>query len=131
MSSLNGIGSLITRTGSDGHEYCLGYLMDFTGHGIFSPDGKVDITREQMDAHNKALEQGELKGLDDNCRIGQHGTFYYVNGTVQTFLGTKVNDTIRLGGSNKRRSITFTRKGKTFRGILRKDADCFNFKRIS
>jgi hypothetical protein len=131
MTSLKNLGSLITVTGGDGHEHCLGYLIDFKGHGIFSPNGKVDITKEQMDAHNKALEEGELKGLDEGCKVGQCGTFYYINGTVQTFLGTKVNETIRLGGSNKRRTITFTRKGKTFRGILRKDADCFNFKRIA
>lgn len=128
---LNHLGSLITVTQADGSECCLGYLIDFKGHGVFSPNGKVEISKEHMEAHNKALEEAELKGLDENCQIGQHGTFYYINGTVQTFMGTKVNETIRLGGSNKRRTITFTRKGKVFRGVLRQDADCFNFKRIS
>lgn len=107
---------------------CVGYLFDFTGHGIFSPDGKVNVTKEDADKHNKLLSEGEILGMDNNCKIGQMGTFYYIKGQVQTFIGTVVSDNVRVTG----KSITFTRpNGHTYRGRLRNDADCFNFKRIS
>lgn len=109
----------------DGH--CVGYLFNFQGHGTFSPDGKVEVTQEQMDTHNRLLSEGEIKGLDECCQIGQCGTFYYVKGQVQTFVGVVVCESPRVRGN----VLTFTRKGKTFRGRLQADADCFNFKRIS
>jgi len=98
--------------------------------GIFSPDGKVEeITVEQMNIHNKILSEAELKGLDENCQIGQMGTLYFIKGQVQTFMGIIVSDKVHLSPSKK--GITFIRNGKQFRGRLQKDADCFNFKRIS
>ena len=108
---------------------CLGYLFDFREKGVFSPDGKVEITKEQADTHNRLLAEGEIKGLDENCAVGQRGTFYFhsLKG-VHTWTGVEVakRDNCRVRGQ----VITFTRNGKTFRGRLQKDADCFNFKRI-
>ena len=113
---------------------CLGYLFNFTGHGVFSPDGIASsITPEQVDTHNAVLAQAEIKGLDDCCEVGQHGTFYYINGRVQTFTSAIVAEgcSVRKAGQ----VITFARNvggiKKVFRGRLQKDADCFNFKRIS
>jgi len=107
---------------------CVGYLFNFKGHGVFSPDGKVDITPEQADVHNKLLSEAEIKGLDENCQVGQSGTLYYIQGQgVQTFVGTLVSNQTTINGN----SITFTRNGKRFRGRLQKDANCFNFKRIA
>jgi hypothetical protein len=128
MTNLKNLGSLITVTGKDGHEHCLGYLIDFKGHGIFSPDGKVEITKEQMDAHNKALADAEIAGLVE-CKVGQYGTLYLINGKVQNFLGTVIADKVKFSPSLKQ--ITFFFAGKTFRGWRQKDADCFNFKRIA
>ena len=106
---------------------CLGYLLNFEDKGIFSPSGKVDaITVEEMETHNRLLSEGELKGLDENCQIGQQGTFYYVNNKVTTFMGTIVTDQITVKG----KSITFVRNGKHYRGRLQKESDCFNFKRV-
>lgn len=109
---------------------CVGYLMDFKDKGVFSPDGKVEITPEQAQKHNKLLSQGEILGLD-NCSVGQWGTFYYLRGSkglkVQTFIGAVVSEDVTINGQ----SITFRRGGKVFRGRLQKDADVFNFKRIS
>lgn len=41
----------------------MGYLFNFEGHGVFSPDGKVNISPKEVDAHNKALAEAEIKGL--------------------------------------------------------------------
>lgn len=122
-------GSLITIAGSN---TCLGYLMDFKGHGVYDADcGKVDVTPEQADTHNRLLSEAELKGMDENCKVGQHGTFYFNLNTqiVHTFIGTPVADRVRFIPGGKK--VTFERKGKTFSGLLRKDGDVFNFKRVS
>jgi len=107
-------------------EHCAGYLFDFTGHGIFGPDGKLDVTAEQAETHNRLLSEAELLGLDQNCQVDQYGTFYYTNSKVTTWLGTVVSEDMTVHG----KTITFRRSGKVYRGRLQKDADCFNFRRI-
>jgi hypothetical protein len=105
---------------------CLGYLMDFPEHGVFSPDGKhPEITPEQADKHNSLLSAGEISGLKQ-CQVGQSGTFYYIGGQVKTFIGTVVAEHPIVRG----RSITFVVDGKTFRGRLSSSGDAFNFRRI-
>jgi hypothetical protein len=120
------LGSLITIKGSN---TCLGYLLSFDGKGVFEPRfGQVDLNKEEADAHNKALDEASLKGLDECCQVGQYGTFYYNEkaNTVTTFMGNTVATASKNGNS-----ITFIRAGKTYRGRTQKDADCFNFKRVS
>lgn len=124
MTTIQNHGGLLTVE-NEGKNTSLGYLFDFNGRGVFSPDGKVEIAPELVDAHNKALSQAELDGLDNNCQIGQYGTFYYVNGKVTTFMGTVVSEIVRISG----KVITFRRKGKVYSGRLQKNADCFNFRR--
>jgi len=122
---LEHIGSMITIKGTDN---CLGYLMSFPGKGVYDATfGKIDITQEEADAHNKILDEAMLKGLDENCQVGQGGTFYFneANRNVTTFMGTVVANAAKNG-----KSITFSRNGKLYRGRTQKDADCFNFKRI-
>jgi len=119
-------GGLLTME-QGGKSVCLPYLLNFPGKGVFAPNGKIDaITEADADTHNRLLSEGELKGLDENCQVGQYGTFYYINGKVTTFMGTVVSTTIRLKGN----SITFWRNSKEYRGRLQKEADCFNFRRI-
>lgn len=112
----------------DENNRCVGYLFNFDGRGIFSPDGKVDISKADAEIHNKLLSEGEVLGLDQNCKIGMSGTFYYnrIKGQVTTFMGDLVSTLVRVNG----KSIIFHRGEKIFRGVLPKDADCFNFKRI-
>lgn len=113
-----------------GAEYALGYLFHFDGKTFCPSTGPwAGISFEEKDAHNKALSEGELKGLDENCQIGQGRTFYLTHNPlrVTTFIGTVVTTDIFINGQ----SITFGRKGKIYRGRLQKDADCFNFRRIS
>lgn len=116
----------------DGTRRCVGYIFSFNGTA-FHPDGKLtisgkEITQQEIDTHNKCLSEGEIKGLDDNCQIGQGGTFYLDNKVgVKTWIGTKVADYTL---NPQQTVITFSRAGKTYCGRMQKDADCFNFKRI-
>lgn len=122
----------------NGAQTCLGYLMHFQGHGVYEPTlGHVEITPEAADVHNKLLDEAMLKGLDENCQVGQ-GTSFYLQAkddkgrpacgqaVVKTFMGTVVSSDVRIVG----KSVTFSRKGKVFRGRTQKDADVVNFRRV-
>ncbi len=127
---LNNLGSLITyKPDGDVKEVCLGYLMDFKDKGIFDAYfGRVDVTKEYADIHNRLLSEGQLDGLDKNCQVGMSGDFY-VNREkreVRTFVGDLVASA-EISGL----TITFRRKGKVFRGRLALNEDCFRFRRIS
>ena len=128
---LSNIGSLIVYEDGGG-DRCLGYLMEFKGHGVYDASfGRVDVTPESSAIHNKLLDQAMLKGLDENCEIGQHGTFYVgkIDGrlVVSTWLGTLVSDRCTQNG----RSLAFVRGGKSFRGRLPEGADAFHFRRVA
>jgi hypothetical protein len=72
--------------------------------------GKVDVTPEQAEIHNKLLDQALINGLDTHCEVGQGGMFYLNNDAqIITWLGTLIEP-----GPVRTRS-TFTRKGKVFR----------------
>jgi hypothetical protein len=123
-------GSLMTYQ-DNGTERCFGYMFDFPGHGVFEPTfGKLAVSAEEARTHNQCLSQGEIEGLDKNCTVGLGGMFYTrkANGhaIVATWLGQEVSQEVQVRGS----MITFSRKGMTFRGRLRKEEDCFYFKRI-
>jgi hypothetical protein len=129
------LGSLITYKSPDGlEENCLGDIMVFEGHGAFDPTlGRVDVTKEEAELHNKALSDARLKGLDENCQIGQ-GNFAYLSGKagnyrVQDFIGAQLNDVDKPPHVSGK-TVTFERKGKKFRGRLQKDGDNFNYRRI-
>lgn len=107
----------------------LGYLFNFSGHGVFDAFlGNVDISPDDVDRHNGLLDECLLLGLDQSCKVGQGGTFYWSDKPllVKTFLGTLVSDRVEKTGRN----ITFYRKRMTFRGREQRDADCFNFRRV-
>lgn len=127
--TLENKGSLITIANSNN---CLGYLMPFDGHGVYDAQyGRVDVTPEEANKHNTCLSEAELKGLDENCKVGQMGTFFFDRNkqVVHTWVGVNVADKVNYIPGGK--VVNFMRKGKQFRGMLRKDEDCFNFKRIS
>lgn len=123
-------GSLLTYQ-DNGHELCFGYLFEFPGHAIYEPKfGKLEVTSDEARTHNQLLSQGEIEGLDNQCGVGMGGTFYTkkVGGRtlVVTWLGAEISRDVRLRGE----VLTFKRKDMIFRGRLRKDEDCFGFKRI-
>lgn len=109
---------------------CLGYLVHFKGHGIYDAEiGRVEITPEEAEQHNKLLDKMLVDGLDNSCEVGQYGSFYFNRELkqVRTFLGELVSDVVRLAGS----MVTFERGGKVFRGRITKDHDLFNFRRVN
>ena len=125
MKIENDHGLLIDVSGPQNH--LVGYLFSFEGKGIYSPDGKVEVTQAVADEHNKLLSIAEIAGLD-KAEVGQWGSLYYTQGKgVHTWIGAPVSNQVTING----RSITFDRNGRRYRGTLHKDSDMFNFKRIS
>lgn len=123
-------GSLLTYQ-ENGTERCFGYLFGFPGHGVFEPTfGKLDVSPTEAKTHNQLLSQAEIDGLDQNCAVGLGGCFYTKKAEgrtiVATWLGQQVSQDVRVKSS----VITFMRKGMTMRGRLRREEDCFYFKRI-
>jgi len=97
-------GGLITYVEGDG-AFCLGYLFEAPGQGIYDANlGKVDVTSEQAQAHNRAYDQCLVKGLE-NCKIGQGNNFYVEDGidsdaqVVSTWLGTRIGEATRKAGT--------------------------------
>jgi hypothetical protein len=126
---LENLGSLITIEGTD---TCLGYLMNFKDHGVFDAShGKVAVTPDHAETHNGLLDAAMLQGLDDSCQVGQGGSFYVGQDegrtAVKTFSGTLVSADVSTRGQ----SLTFRRKGKTFRGRMSRQHDLFNFRRVA
>jgi hypothetical protein len=128
---LENLDSLITYKDGD-EDRCLGFLVNFAGHGVYDASlGKVAVTPEQAEVHNKLLDEALLHGLDENCEVGQHGTLYVGQhegrSVIRTFLGTVVSTDVKVNG----RSLTFRRKGKTFQGRMSRQHDLFNFRRVA
>jgi hypothetical protein len=131
-SQLKFLGESIIVFGNENQ--CLGDLMHFQGHGTFDPYyGRVDVTKEEAEIHNKAFGQARLEGLDKNCKVGQGSSAYLTRnkGTqrceVTDFVGTVISTDVNISTT----TITFRRKGMTFRGKMRKDSDNFNYRRVS
>jgi hypothetical protein len=127
-------GSLITYK-DNGQDVCLGALWYAEGHGCYDPThGRVDVTKEEAEIHNRELDKAMLAGLDNQCQIGQGAMFYAhpapgatSNIKVTTFNGTAVALAQRYG----KVMLAFTRHGRGFSGRIRKHADCVWFKRFS
>jgi hypothetical protein len=102
-----------------GKDTCLGYGFHMPAHGVCdAARGKVDVTPEQADVHNKLLDQALINGLDTHCEVGQGSTFYLdSNGRGITWLGAVIEP------GPVRTSSTFTRKGKVFRATASRGDD--------
>jgi hypothetical protein len=125
-------GSLLTyQDNASGQERCFGYLFEFRGRGIFEPTfGKLEVSSDEAATHNQLLSQGEIDGLDHNCAVGMGGMFYTRQLEGQTVVGTWLGEEISREVQARGKVLTFRRKGMTFRGRLRREQDCFGFKRI-
>lgn len=124
-------GSLITYKDATGlRDHCLGDLWYAEGHGVYEPNlGRVDVTPEEAEIHNKCLSEAMIKGMDDQCKVGQ-GSYAYLYRNpdcVKTFNGMLISADVRVAGN----SITFLRNGRKFHGCIQKDSDAFNFRRVS
>lgn len=140
------LGSLIICDEGTDQECLLGYLMPFKGKGVYDANhGKVDVSPEHAEIHNKLLSEAQIKGLDEQCQVGQGGHFYFSKPDVKsddpqkrthrisTFTGEVVASAIHpdvkefsIGGQN----ISFVRKGRRFRGRRHKEDDSIFIKRV-
>ena len=125
------VGSLIVYQ-DEGGDRCLGYLMEFPGHGVYEPHfGRIEVTPENADIHNRLLDAALLEGLDENCQIGMCGSFYIGRQdgrlVIKTWCGTLVSDNCTRNGN----SVTFIRAGKSYRGRTSLEHDLFNFRRVA
>jgi len=123
--------SLITIKGTN---ECLGDLIHFEGKGTYDPShGRVPVSKEEAAIHNAALDEARLKGMDENCEIGQGSFAYFIDGKVQTFIGSLISDRVTVTG-NQRKTVYFTRAGKRYSGRLpwgEMAGDAFNFRRVA
>jgi len=119
LGPLENLGSLITFK-DNGQDQCLGHLWHVKGHGTFDANfGKVDLSAEHADAHNKCLDAALLDGLDNQCGVGQGGIYYFDDdGPVTTWTGlivaehaTRVSKTVYV----------FYRGDRKFRFIRRQN----------
>lgn len=108
----------------------VGYLFDSGANGIYSPDGKVEATPDQLKLHNEHLTQAMIDGLDTRCQIGQGGTFYLKEDGPKTLVTAWTGEVVSCDVTRNGNSLTFRRKGMTFRGRIGQDA-AFNFRRVS
>jgi hypothetical protein len=111
-----------------GIERCFGYLFSVDGRGIFSPDGRIEVTEEEAKVHNRLLSNAEVEGLD-KCGIGQ-GCMFYFSGSkrsISTWVGDVVSGLLTIRG----KVVTFWRCRRMFRGIIRKNEDCIFVKRVT
>ena len=153
------LGSLIMVKGE---ERCLGYLIHREDKGwTYDADyGRVDVSKEHAEIHNRELTKALLNGLED-CKIGEWGTFYLhepekqpaatvelagdniaaeanlppaqpdAKWLVKTFTGEVVSDDVTLHGWNHK-WVTFRRNNMTFRGKRpRGESQLLRFQRIS
>ena len=132
---LENIGGLITIKGTN---RCLGDLLycesiptaegGVLKNATFCPNnGRVPVTKEEADIHNRLLDTARIEGLDKNCQVGQGSYAYWAGSRVTTFLGTVLSDRVEKHGN----TVTFWRKGMTFRGRLPKAGNSFNWRRIA
>jgi len=60
----------------------------------------------------------EIQGLDENCTVGLGGTFYTIKERGQTIVASWLGEEVSREVHVRNKLITFTRKGRTFRGRL-------------
>jgi hypothetical protein len=110
----------------NGVNRCLGYLLVAEGHGVYDAEaGKVEVSPEDAQKHNQVFDEMMVKGLDENCQVGQGNNFYVSGNTVKTWLGTVLGEATKV-----RSTYTFTRKGMKFTGTLPKGEEMTFFERV-
>ncbi len=115
---------------------CCGYIMQFQGHGAFSPDGKVEFTKEQTDAHNALLGQAEWEGMLKHGKGLLYLTHEEVGGWVSNWVGTHKVKAYHIrasfhnfAGRNGRRDVYFMLDGSRWHGVNVGDSQICRVKR--
>lgn len=130
-------GGLIVTDNTVVPNACAGYLFFHDGQA-FDPSGLIQgvDTKEEVDAHNKVLSKMEIEGLDANCKIDQGGLFYFTRegeraNKVTTWIGDLIAPAGAVVAYRGGWKVTFTRKGKTLTGVIKKGECCGFFKCIA
>jgi len=66
----------------------IGYIFQFTGHGAFAPHGRVEMTPDQIEAHNAQLERQELAAWAEKPTT--FNAYVSTDSSVTTWRGTKL-----------------------------------------
>ena len=121
----------------DGEKVACGYLMSFEGKGIYSPDGKVEVTKEQLTEHNNNLQVRELETLKKYNK----GVLYLTEtgnreGLVSQWAGNVIARGVPLkkswhnmAGPNGRTDVWFDFDGSTWHGVNIGDNQILRVKR--
>lgn len=116
-----------------------GYVFNFTGHGAFDPNGKIEPTPSQaeIDAHNAELARQEMAHMK---QTGQGVLYIFSTDGKPSHAGTWAStpaDRIKLTGWRKgnhniahhRLDVWFQLEGKTWHGVNIGDNDILRVKR--
>ena len=110
--------------------------MDFKGHGAFSPDGKVEMTPEQIEQHNTELMTAELEAMKQTGRavlylFTEDGRIKVGQWASKPFQRTPVlcaRDSVNNFGA-QRRDVWFRCDGSIWHGVNLGDNDIVRCKR--
>lgn len=117
-----------------------GYVFNFSGHGAFEPDGKVQgsPTPAEIDAHNAEVAKRELETL----RATGRGVLYLTSDPFGSWFvsqwagGLKIRvDSIRrswhnMAGRNGRTDVDFHFDGSRWHGVNIGDNEILRVRRV-
>lgn len=111
-----------------------GYIYNFSGHGAFSPEGKLlqPMTDEQIEEHNKQVERDELEAMEQAGRAvlylhGQDTVGTWNKGTVWAITRSSVS---RNNFGARRTDVWFTALRSKWHGVNIGDNEIVRAKRI-
>jgi hypothetical protein len=128
-------------SGSTDCPQCTGYIFDFSGHGAYEPNGKIgnlELTREQIDTHNKLLAQIEREAMIKTGR----GILYLLKVSPTEYRISQFNGDNKLSitrfktsrhnfaGKNGRRDVWFEMNRQDWHGVNIGDSQILRVKRI-
>lgn len=116
----------------------IGYVIEFKGHGAFSPDGKVNMTPEQIEAHNASLMAQELEAMK---QTGKAILYLFTDATGKVSIGQWASKDfqrtpawrVRHSRNNwgvQRTDVWFRSNGQNWWGVNLGDNDIVRCKRI-
>lgn len=113
------------------------YIFNFNGHGAWSPDGKVEMTDEQIEAHNSRVQAMEMEAMKQTGRA----VLYLFSDAKGLSVGTWASKDFqrtpvirsRQSSNNwgaQRTDVWFFATGSKWHGVNLGDNDIVRCKRI-
>lgn len=115
-----------------------GYIFNFTGHGAYNPNGKIEgeLSQVEIDAHNASLSRAELEQME---KTGKAVLFLFVD-TSGHSVGTwasKPSERFRITGHSysrnnfgaQRMDVWFRAFGANWHGVNVGDNDILRVKK--